>query len=172
MPQQFYLTGSGASDLAVRLFHALNVHPAGFRLRPFAVGGAMRGMALHLLLPPAFPLLNDVPCRISIAQGEDVTLTEPLCRLAVPGLRQALDACKPVLLDGLCADMLDCRPFRDAVAACLKSGQCVISVVSEDAVFLLRQLTPANTQLWMEVPSGDHPELLETLLGEVIMRLA
>ncbi len=171
MPQQFYLTGSGASDLAVRLFHALNVHPAGFRLRPFSVGSSTRGMALHLLLPPAFPLLNDVPCRISIAQGEDVTLSEPLCRVAVPGLRQALDAHTPILLDGLCADMLDCLPFRDAVAACLKGSQCVISVVSADAVPLLHPLTPANTQLWMEVPSGDHPDLLEALLGEVIMRL-
>lgn len=172
MPQQFYLTGSGASDLAVRLFHALNVHPAGFRLRPFAVGGSTRGAALHLLLPPAFPLLNDVPCRIRIAEGEDITLTEPLCRVAVPGLRQALDARTPVLLDGLCADMLDCLPFRDAVAACLKSSQCVISVVNADAAPLLRRLIPENTQLWMEVPSGDNHDLLEALLGEVIMRLA
>jgi len=50
--QQLYLTGTHAAELADRLFTALNIRPAGYRLQPFAVEGALRGDAMHLLLPP------------------------------------------------------------------------------------------------------------------------
>lgn len=61
--QQLYLTGDGASASAAQLMNALNVPFSGFRLTPVHLGGSLRGEALHLLLPPPKPRLNDVLCR-------------------------------------------------------------------------------------------------------------
>lgn len=66
--QQLYLTGDGASASAAQLMNALNVPFSGFRLTPVRVGGSLRGEALHLLLPPPKPRLNDVLCRVRLTE--------------------------------------------------------------------------------------------------------
>lgn len=66
--QQLYLTGDGASASAAQLMNALNVPFSGFQLTPVRVGGSLRGEALHLLLPPPKPRLNDVLCRVRLTE--------------------------------------------------------------------------------------------------------
>ena len=66
--QQLYLTGDGASASTAQLMNALNVPFSGFRLTPVHLGGSLRGEALHLLLPPPKPRLNDVLCRVRLTE--------------------------------------------------------------------------------------------------------
>lgn len=171
--QQLYLTGPQACELADRLFTALNVRPAGYRLLPFSVGGGLRGDALHLLLPPAAPMDNDVPCRIRL-QGDDWTVVpRVLDEIAAPNLLRTITIHTPVLLAGLTAQMLTCTAFREAVVAVLTSPLPVIVAADEDAEELLRALTPAESQLWMPVPPTQEGRdaLLESLVAEAAMRL-
>lgn len=169
--QQLYLTGSCASALAERLYHALNVRPAGYRLLPFTVGGDVRGDAMHLL-PPCAPALNDLPCRILLAPGESTIVPRVLDEVAAPGLLGAMGVHLPMLMDGLTADMLDCPAFRDAVRQCLMSLRPVVVVADESAVPLLRTLTPAEKQLWFSVPDDEagRAGLLDTLVEEAALR--
>jgi len=76
--QQLYLTGSHASKIALQLFHALNIRPVGFRLAPFEVGGNVRGEAVDLLLPPAAPSYNGVPCRIHLSPSRTAVVITAL----------------------------------------------------------------------------------------------
>lgn len=171
--QQLYLTGPHASQLADQLFTALNVRPAGYRLTPFTVGGALRGEALHLLTPPCVPMDNDVPCRIRLRSGDWTVVPRVLDEIAAPTLLQALTVHTPLLLDGMTARMLTCAAFREAVVACLMSPRPVIVAASEDAEELLRALTPEENQLWMPVPlsAEGRAALLEELIAEAAMRL-
>lgn len=170
--QQLYLTGSHAAHIVERLFTTLNVHPVGFRLLPFAVGGETRGEALRLLLPPASPRFNDVPCRIRLSAGRWTAVPAVLEEIAAPSLLGAMDVHAPMLLDGLTADVLECAPLREAIRTCLMSQRPVIITAAEDAEAILRALTPADTQLWLPVPD-DAPgqaRLLEALVPEAMLR--
>lgn len=171
--QQLYLTGPHAADLADRLFTALNVQPAGYRLLPFSVGGAVRGECLHLLTPPASPMDNDVPCRIRLHPGDWTIVPRVLEEIAAPSLLRALTLCKPILLSGLNARMLTCPAFREAVVTLLTSPRPVIIAADDDAEEHLRALTPADTQLWAPVPDSAQGRraLLEELIAEAAMRL-
>ena len=171
--QQLYLTGDHASDLADSLFTALNIRPAGYRLLPFSVGGAVRGEALHLLTPPASPMENDVPCRIRLRSGDWAVVPRVLDEIAAPNLRRMTAVHTPILLSGLTAQMLTCTAFREAVVELLLSPRPVIVAASDDAEELLRALTPADTQLWTPVPptAQDRATLLEELVAEAAMRL-
>ena len=170
--QQLYLTGVHANDIADRLFAAMNIQPAGYRLLPFTVGGAIRGEALHLLLPPAAPMDNDVPCRIRLRSGDWTVAPRVLDEIAAPNLLRALAAHTPILLGGLTAGMLTCAAFREAVVALLLSPRPVIVAADEDAEEILRALTPAELQLWMPVPAtaAGREALLEHLVAEAAMR--
>lgn len=170
--QQLYLTGSHADEIAIRLFTTLNVRPVGCRLLPFEVGEEPRGEALRLLLPPAAPHFNDVPCRIRLSDDRWTAVHPVLEEIAAPSLLGAMGVHAPMLLDGLCADVLANDAFRQAVQTCLMGPRAVIVVAAEDAAPLLRTLTPPQKQLWLAVP--DDPEaqaaLLETLLPEAMLR--
>ena len=170
--QQLYLTGPHASTLADRLFTAMNIRPSGYQLTPFTVGGAVRGEALHLLLPPAAPMDNDVPCRIRLRSGDWTIVPRVLDEIAAPNLLRALAAHAPILLSGITAGMLTCAAFREAVVALLLSPRPVIVAADEDAEEILRALTPADNQLWMPVPLAEQNrnELLESLVAEAAMR--
>lgn len=171
--QQLYLTGEYASDLADRLFTALNVRPAGYRLEPFSVGGSLRGEALHLLTSPAAPMENDVPCRIRLQPGDWAVVPRALDEIAAPNLRRMLAVHTPILLSGLTAGMLTCAAFREAVVEVLLSPRPVIVACADDAEELLRALTPAESQLWAPVPptAQGRAALLEELVAEAAMRL-
>lgn len=171
--QQLYLTGEYAPDLAERLFTALNVRPAGYRLEPFSVGGGLRGEALHLLPPPAAPHENDVPCLIRVQPGDWTVVPRVLDEIAAPALRQMSSLHTPILLSGMTARMLTCAAFREAVVALLTSPRPVIVACADDAEELLRALTPAETQLWTPIPqSADaRAALLEELVTEASLRL-
>ena len=84
--QQLYLTGDGASASAAQLMNALNVPFSGFQLTPVRVGGSLRGEALHLLLPPPKPRLNDVLCRVRLTEKDWLLLPQVMEEIAVPGL--------------------------------------------------------------------------------------
>lgn len=170
--QQLYLTGPHASELADRLFTALNVRPAGYRLQPFSVGGGVRGEALHLLLPPAAPMDNDVPCRIRLRGDDWAVVPRVLDEIAAPNLLRAMAARTPILLQGMTARMLTCTAFREAVVALLTSERPVVVAADDDAEELLRALTPAEDQLWTPVPQTreGREELLEHLVAEAAMR--
>lgn len=171
--QQLYLTGVHAPALADQLFTALNIRPAGYRLFPFSIGGALRGDALHLLLPPAAPMDNDVPCRIRLRSGDWAVVPRVLDEIAAPNLLRTLAVHTPILLGGITAQMLTCTAFREAVVTLLTSPRPVIVAAEDGAEELLRALTPAETQLWMPAPQTEsgRAELLETLVAEASMRL-
>lgn len=170
--QQLYLTGAYAADLADRLFTALNVSPAGYRLLPFSVGGAIRGEVLHLMMPPAAPMDNDVPCRIRLRAGDWAIVPRVLDEIAAPNLLRAPTAHTPILLSGLTAQMLTCKAFREAVVSVLLSHRPVIVAADDDAEEILRALTAAETQQWMPVPPTEEgrTKLLEELVAEAAMR--
>lgn len=171
--QQLYLTGDHAPALADSLITALNLRPAGYRLVPFTVGGGLRGEALHLLMPPAAPMDNDVPCRIRLRTGDWAVVPRVLDEIAAPNLLRAVTLHTPILLCGLTAQMLTCAAFREAVVALLMSERPVIVAASDDAEELLRALTPESTQLWAPVPASaeGRAALLEELVAEAAMRL-
>lgn len=171
--QQLYLTGPHAPQLAEKLFTALNIRPAGYQLLPVSVGGGLRAEALHLLVPPAAPMENDVPCRIRLRPGDWTVVPRVLDEIAAPNLRRLLDLRRPILLSGLTAQMLTCTAFREAVVTVLLSPLPVIVAAEDDAEELLRALTPEETQLWMPVPDSaeGRSALLEELIAEAAMRL-
>ncbi len=171
--QQLYLTGNHAPEMADRLFSALNIRPAGYRLTPFSVEGGLRGEALHLLLPPALPMDNDVPCRIRLRTGDWAVVPRVLDEIAAPNLLRMKNLRTPILLSGLDAGMLTCSAFREAAVQLLTGPQAVIVAASDDAEETLRALTPAADQLWMPVPqtAQGRANLLEELIAEASMRL-
>ena len=171
--QQLFLTGAHAAELADNLFTSLNIQPAGYRLLPFSVGGSLRGEALRLLMPPAAPMDNDVPCRICLRSGDWTIVPRVLDEIAAPNLLRAITVHKPILLSGLTAQMLTCAAFREAVVACLLSPRPVIVAADEDAEELLRALTPAESQLWAAIPptAPGRAALLEELVAETALRL-
>ena len=171
--QQLYLTGEHAAELADQLFTALNVRPAGYRLTPFTLGGGLRGEALHLLLPPAAPMDNDVPCRVRLRTGDWCVVPRVLDEIAAPNLLRAVTVHKPILLGGLTAQMLTCAAFREAVVTVLTSPLPVIVAAEDGAEEHLRALTPAGIQLWTPVPptTEDRAALLEEIVAEAALRL-
>lgn len=171
--QQLYLSGAHAADLADQLFTALNIRPAGYRLQPFTVDGCVRGETMHLLLPPAAPLDNNVPVRIRLREDDWCIVPRALEEIAAPNLLRAAAACKPILLGGLTAQMLTCSAFREAVVALLSGPRPVIVACEDIAEEHLRALTPAETQLWAAVPDAaeDRAALLRELVAEAALRL-
>lgn len=170
--QQIFLTGSHAPNIASRLFTALNIRPTGYRLTPFMVDGAVRGDALHLLLPPSPPLYNDVPLRIRISSAQQVIVDRTLSEVAAPSLLAALNVHTPMLLSGVSAAMLQCEPFRAALRDCLMSQRPVVAVAEEDAAEPLSRLTPPERQQWLHVPQdpAERSLMLEHLVSEAAMR--
>lgn len=170
--QQLYLTGSHASRIALQLFRALNVRPVGFRLAPFEVDGNCRGEAVDLLLSSAAPMYNGVPCRIRLSPDRTAVVTAALEEVAAPGILAATGVHAPILLDGLHADMLRCKAFREAIHTCLTGQQPVVVTAAPDAVAALRRLTPPESQLWFAVPEDEAGQsaLLEQLLPEAALR--
>ena len=171
--QQLYLTGAHAAELADRLFTALNIAPAGYRLLPFALGDGLRGEALHLLLPPIAPMDNDVPCRIRLHGDDWCVVPRVLEEIAAPNLLRALTVHKPLLLGRLTAQMLTCTAFREAVVTLLTNERPVIVAAEDGAQEHLRALTPAETQLWLPVPDAEEEQsaLLEHLVAEAALRM-
>ncbi len=171
--QQLYLCGDYAPALAEKLFTALNIRPAGYRLDPFAVGGSLRGEALHLFVPPMPPMDNDVPCRIRLRGGDWTIVPRVFNEIAAPNLARLAVVHSPILLSGLTGQMLTCAVFREAIVALLKSGRTVIVACADDAEEILRALTPEETQLWESVPQTEEGRsaLLEELVSEASMRL-
>lgn len=171
--QQLYLSGTHAAKLADQLFTALNMTPAGYLLLPLNFGSGIRGEALHLLLPPAAPMDNDVPCRIRLREGDWCVVPRVLDEIAAPNLRRAITVHKPLLLGGITAQMLTCTTFREAVVDVLTSPRPVIVAAEDDAEEHLRALTPADTQLWMPVPDSaqGRAALLEELIPEAALRM-
>ncbi len=170
--QQLFLTGHHAPNIASRLFTALNVRPTGYRLTPFMVDGAVRGDALHLLLPPSPPLYNDVPFRIRFAHGEQTIVPRVLEEVAAPSLLSALNVHTPMLISGVSAGMLECPGFRAALRDCLMSQRPVVVVAEEDAIELLKGITPPERQAWIAVPMdpAERADLFEHLVSEVSLR--
>ena len=97
--QQLYLTGDGASASAAQLMNALNVPFSGFQLTPVRVGGSLRGEALHLLLPPPKPRLNDVLCRVRLTEKDWLLLPQVMEEIAAPGLCGTFSTRTPILID-------------------------------------------------------------------------
>lgn len=168
--QQLYLTGEYASEIAMRLFDAMKVQPAGYRLRPLCVDGLARGDALHLLLPPTPPLCNDTPCHVMLRQGEMTLVPGVLEEVAAPSLLAARNVHTPMLMDGVRADMLKCPTFRNAMLTCLMGQRPVVVTAAADAIKPLTALTPPERQLWMSASSPDYGQLLQTLIAEAMMR--
>lgn len=170
--QQLFLTGPGASGLAADIFTALNTRPAGFRLMPLEVNGEERGAVMHLLLPPAEPYHNDLPCRIQLSRDRCVYEPHVLNEIAAPSLSAGRGVHAPMLLDGLTQDMLRFAPFRQAVAECLARPRPVITVASPDAERALRAMLPPERQCWITVPedAAARTLLLEELIIEASMR--
>lgn len=170
--QQLYLTGLYAEEIADRLFHALNVRPVGLRLVPVEVGSGLRGDALQLLLPPAPPLYNFVPCRVKLSPERSVTVPLALEEIAAPGLLAAMKVHAPMLLQGLSADLLACPAFREAVRTCVLGGSPAVVVADASAVPVLQELTPPEKQLWFDVPEDEAGQsaLLEHLIPEAALR--
>lgn len=170
--QQLYLTGGHAGEMADQLFHALNVRPVGLRLASVMVEGALRGEAVQLLLPPAEPMHNGVPCRVHLAKEKSVTVPAVLEEVAAPGLLAALKVHAPMLLAGLSADLLECAAFREAVRQCLTGSRPVVVVADASAVPVLTALTPKEDQLWFSVPEdvAGQSALLEALIPEAALR--
>lgn len=170
--QQLYLSGECAGAVAARLFDALNIRPVGCRLSPFEVDGAVRGDAMQLLLPPADPMFNGVPCRILLSPGQSTVVPAALEEIAAPGLLAALRIHAPMLLDGLSADLLENAAFRRAVRECLMSTRPVVVAADSSAVPILKGLTASDKQLWFTVPEDAEAQarLLEALLPEAALR--
>lgn len=171
--KQLYLTGNHASALADRLITALNLRPAGYRLQPFTVSGSVRGEALHLLLPPAAPMDNDVPCRIRLRTGDWCVVPRVLDEIAAPNLMRAVPLHTPILLGSITGQMLTCTAFREAVVTVLTSERPVVIAAEESAAEHLRALTPASTQMWLPVPDDaeEQSALLEQLVAEAALRM-
>ncbi len=165
--QQLYLTGQGASAAAERVLRAINAPTAGFRLTPFSVSGEVRGEALHFLLPPPLPLLNDVPCRIRIQSDSWQLVPKVMEQIAVPGLRACLGALTPVLVDAIHSDMLAGKAFCAVLDQLQAREHLCVFVVAEGAEKKLRRMMPPERQRWFCVT--DVPE--ETLIEAVMLRL-
>ncbi len=170
--QQLYLTGRDASALASRLFLALNVPPAGFRLLPFTIGGEVRGEALHLLLPPMPPMHNDVPVRIRMGDHAWTTVPQVLDGIAAPCLTSLTQVRTFLWVDSVTGEMLASPVFTAALRDCLLRQHPVVVVAQEDAMAALKELTPIANQLWMPVPedAAGQEALLEELITEATLR--
>lgn len=170
--QQLYLTGVYAAEMADQLFHALNVRPVGLHLTPVMVGDSVRGEALQLLLPPAEPMYNAVPCRIHLSMGKSVTVPAALEEVAAPGLMASMQVHAPMLLSGLSADLLVNAAFCEAVKCCLTGSRPVVVAADASAVPVLQSLTPKADQLWFSVPedAAGQSALLADLIPEAALR--
>ena len=152
--QQLYLTGDGASASAAPLMNALNVPFSGFRLTPVHLGGSLRGEALHLLLPPPKPRLNDVLCRVRLTEKDWLLLPQVMEEIAAPGLCGTFSTRTPILIDRI-------EPEMQA------REQRVIFVVADGAEKPLQQMMPENRQRWFSAPDTRA----ETLVEAAMLRL-
>ncbi len=150
--QQLYLTGDGASASAAQLMNALNVPFSGFQLTPVRVGGSLRGEALHLLLPPPKPRLNDVLCRVRLTEKDWLLLPQVMEEIAAPGLCGTFSTRTPILIDRIEPEMLACPAFCDALMQVQAREQLAIFVVADGAEKPLQQMMPENRQRWFSAP--------------------
>lgn len=151
--QQLYLTGDGASASAAQLMNALNVPFSGFQLTPVRVGGSLRGEALHLLLPPPKPRLNDVLCRVRLTEKGWLLLPQVMEEIAAPGLCGTFSTRTPILIDRIEPEMLVCPAFCDALMQVQAREQLAIFVVADGAEKPLQQMMPENRQRWFPRPT-------------------
>lgn len=165
--QQLYLTGDGASASAAQLVNALNMPFSGFQLTPVHLGGDLRGEALHLLLPPPKPRLNDVLCRVRLTEKDWLLLPQVMEEIAAPGLCGTFSTRTPILIDRILPEMLACPSFCDALIQVQAREQLAIFVAADGAEAPLRQLMPENRQRWFSAP--DTPA--ETLVEAAVLRL-
>lgn len=165
--QQLYLTGDGASASAAQLMNALNVPFSGFRLTPVRVGGSLRGEALHLLLPPPKPRLNDVLCRVRLTEKDWLLLPQVMEEIAAPGLCGTFSTRTPILIDRIEPEMLACPAFCDALMQVQAREQLAIFVVADGAEKPLQQMMPENRQRWFSAPETPA----ETLVEAAMLRL-
>lgn len=162
--QQIFLTGKQAGDMAIRLLTALNLRPVGYRLLPFAVDGEEKGQMLHLLMPPAEGVRNDVPCIIETG-AQPIVLPGVFDLLAAPALRQAMHARTPILLGGVPLLALAAPAFREAMMNCLAGDMQVITVVLPDAVEAVRMM--GGEQLWIDLDAPDADAQMMLLQSEL-----
>lgn len=170
--QQLYLTGDGASASAAQLMNALNVPFSGFRLTPVRVGGSLRGEALHLLLPPPKPRLNDVLCRVRLTEKDWLLLPQVMEEIAAPGLCGTFSTRTPILIDRIEPEMLACPAFCDALMQVQAREQLAIFVVADGAETPLQQMMPENRQRWFSAPDtgGDARGSGHAAVVTIIMR--
>lgn len=157
--QQLYLTGDGASASAAQLMNALNVPFSGFQLTPVRVGGSLRGEALHLLLPPPKPRLNDVLCRVRLTEKDWLLLPQVMEEIAAPGLCGTFSTRTPILIDRIELEMLACPAFCDALMQVQAREQLAIFVVADGAEKPLQQMMPENRQRWFSAPTHRRRRL-------------
>lgn len=171
--QQIYLTGANATQVAARLFHALNIHPAGYTVQPFALNGHPAGEALHLLIQPPMGYANDVPYRVILAEHGEKPVTalvpDTLNRIAAPALRQVTGIGVPLLIGFADGAMLACEDFLSAVKRALHGGALCVTVAGEDAEAILRHASPESAQLWLD--TADPDAALAAALDEAMQRL-
>lgn len=165
--QQLYLTGKGASARAEQLVNALNVPFSGFRLTPVEVGGDLRGEALHLLLPPPKPRLNDVLCRVRLTETDWLLLPQVMEEIAAPGLCATFSTRTPVLIDRITPEMLACPSFCDALTQVQAQERLAIFVAADGAEKTLRQMMPESRQRWFDASDTAA----ETLVEAAMLRL-
>lgn len=162
--QQLYLTGDGASASAAQLVNALNMPFSGFQLTPVHLGGDLRGEALHLLLPPPKPRLNDVLCRVRLTEKDWLLLPQVMEEIAAPGLCSTSSTRTPLLIDRITPEMLACPAFCEALMQVQAREQLAIFVVADGAEAPLRQLMPENRQRWFSAPDTPAEMLVEAAM--------
>lgn len=140
---------------------------SGFQLTPVRVGGSLRGEALHLLLPPPKPRLNDVLCRVRLTEKGWLLLPQVMEEIAAPGLCGTFSTRTPILIDRIEPEMLVCPAFCDALMQVQAREQLAIFVVADGAEKPLQQMMPENRQRWFSAP--DTPA--ETLVEAAMLRL-
>ena len=170
--QQLCLTGYQPDVLAGRLFHALDVQPAGLRIAPFSVDGVPAGDAVYVFPPAIAPGACCIPCRIRLTQERSVLIPQVLEDVAVPALRSAMRVQSPILLTGLTADLLDCAPFAQAVCDCLQSNRAVVLTADALAARMLQAALTGTQLLCFDSPAdaAGQAALLEELIPEAALR--
>lgn len=134
---------------------------------PVHLGGSLRGEALHLLLPPPKPRLNDVLCRVRLTEKDWLLLPQVMEEIAAPGLCGTFSTRTPILIDRIELEMLACPAFCDALMQVQAREQLAIFVVADGAEKPLQQMMPENRQRWFSAP--DTPA--ETLVEAAMLRL-
>ena len=123
--------------------------------------------ALHLLLPPPKPRLNDVLCRVQLTEKDWLLLPQVMEEIAAPGLCGTFSTRTPILIDRIEPEMLACPAFCNALMQVQAREQLAIFVVADGAEKPLQQMMPENRQRWFSAPDTRA----ETLVEAAMLRL-